>query len=221
MVSYLEPYGGDYFSFVLIGIAFADYLSVASQNFASSIRESQMMGTMEALLVTQAQLPTIILSSSLYSFIIASIRVIAYLVLGALAFDVDIGGANVPAALLILVLTITAFSSLGIISASFVMVLKRGDPLSWIFSSVSVLFGGVFYPIAVLPAWLQKISFILPITYALEGMRLSLLKGYSIRALLPNFVALIIFCAVLLPLSLLVFNYAVRKAKADGTLTQY
>ena len=41
---YLEPYGGDYFSFVLIGIAFASYLNVALSSFSSCIREAQVLG---------------------------------------------------------------------------------------------------------------------------------------------------------------------------------
>ncbi len=66
---YLEPYGGDYFSFVLIGIAFANYLQVSLRSFSSCIRNAQVMGTLEALLVTQTEIPTIILSSSIYSFV--------------------------------------------------------------------------------------------------------------------------------------------------------
>lgn len=74
-VSYLRPYGGNYFSFVLIGIAFYSYLGVSMHSLSESIREGQMLGTLEALLVTQTEISTIILSSSLYSFIWASFRV--------------------------------------------------------------------------------------------------------------------------------------------------
>ncbi len=136
-------------------------------------------------------------------------------------FDVNMGNANVVGALLILLLTIISFSSLGIISASFIMVLKRGDPISLMFTGVSGLLGGLYYPISVMPDWLQKLSYLLPVTYSLEGMRLALLKGYSLSALMPNIVALVLFSIIMLPLSILVFGYAVRRAKMDGTLTQY
>ena len=69
VVSYLEPYGGDYFSFVLIGVAFTNYLETSLRSFSKSIRDAQMMGTLEAILVTQTEIPTIIISSSFYSFI--------------------------------------------------------------------------------------------------------------------------------------------------------
>jgi ABC-2 type transport system permease protein len=221
VVSRLEPYGGNYFSFVLIGIALFSYLQVSMQSLSSSIRQGQQLGTLEALLVTQTEIPTIILSSSIYSYILTSFRVIVYLILGVVVFGMEIGHANLAAGLVILLLTIVAFSSLGIISASFVMVLKRGDPVSWIFAGLSGLLGGLLYPISVLPDWLQNLSYLLPITYSLEGMRLALLKGYSLGALMPNIVPLAIFSIVVLPISVMIFGYSVKKAKMDGTLAQY
>src|SRR4030066_403932 len=52
-LKYLKPYGGNYFSFVLIGVAFFSYLGVSVQGISSSIREGQKLGTLESLLVTQ------------------------------------------------------------------------------------------------------------------------------------------------------------------------
>jgi len=219
--SYLKPYGGNYFSFVLIGIAFFSYLRVSMEDLSKSIREGQMLGTLEALLVTQTGIPTIVLSSSLYSFIWASVKVTVYLLLGDFIFGVNMGNANLKGALLILLLTITSFSSLGIISASFIMVLKKGDPINRIFIGISGLLGGLYYPVSVLPDWLKKLSYFLPITYSLEGMRLSLLKGYSLSELIPNIAALAIFSIIMLPLSISIFVYAIKRAKRDGTLTQY
>jgi ABC-2 type transport system permease protein len=61
-IAYLRPYGGNYFSFVLIGVAFFSYLGVSVAGISSSIREGQKLGTLEALLVTQTSIPTIIVS---------------------------------------------------------------------------------------------------------------------------------------------------------------
>lgn len=218
---YLKPYGGDYFSFVLIGIAFANYLQVSLHSFSSSIRDAQMLGTLEAILVTQTDIPMTILCSSLYSFFMTSLRVIVFLLLGAFVFGLEIDKANLWGAFVILLITIIAFSSLGIISASFVMVLKRGNPLNWIFGNLSWVLGGVFYPVSVLPSWIQKISYLLPITYSLEGMRMALLRGYTMKMLLPNIIPLSLFTIIMLPLSIWIFQYGVKRAKIDGSLTQY
>ena len=220
-IPYLEGYGGDYFSFVLIGIAFSTYLGVGLGSFAGTIRSAQVMGTLEAMLVTPTRLESIVFFSSLGRFTSASFRVLAYLALGWLVFGVSMGKANLPAALLILILTILCFSSLGIISASFIMIFKRGDPINWVISSFSTLFGGVFFPITVLPSYLEGISHLLPITYSLRAVRHALLQGYSLSSLGSDILVLAIFCVVLLPLSMYAFKLAVRRAKKDGSLTHY
>ena len=217
----LEPYGGDYFSFVLIGIAFSGYLTTGLGSFSGSIRSEQMMGTLEAMLVTPTSTPFIIISSSLWSFIFTSIRVMVYLLIGVFLFDVNMSNVNIFGALLVLALTIICFSSIGIISASFIMIFKQGDPINWAFSAVSGLLGGVFYPITILPGWLQNFSYLLPITYSLRAMRLALLQGYSLEALTPDIFALILFSIILLPISVTIFKYAVRRAKKEGSLALY
>ncbi len=221
VVPYLKPYGGDYFSFVLIGVAFTNYLETSLNSFSKSIRDAQMMGTLEAVLVTQTEIPTIIISSSFYSFIWTTLHVIAYLLIGILLFKVNISQANIGGALVILFLTITTFSSIGIISASFIMVLKRGDPIANFFSGLSVFLGGVYYPPTVFPPWLRKFSCLIPLTHSLEGIRYALLQGYSLSSLGPNIAALGIFSLIMAPLSILSFRYAVNRAKRDGSLTHY
>lgn len=218
---FLIPYGGDYFSFVLIGIAFSNYLSMGLNTFSGSIRNEQMMGTLEAMLVTPTKLSTIILSSSLWSFIFTSIRVLIYMLLGVFLFGIDISSANILASFIILFLTIISFSSLGIIAASFIIVIKRGDPITWLFNAISQVFGGVYYPITILPKWLQTFSYLLPITYSLRGMRLALLQGQAFEALVMDIFALVIFSLVLLPISIILFRYAVKISKKDGTLAHY
>jgi ABC-2 type transport system permease protein len=78
---------------------------------------------------------------------------------------------------LLLIVALIVFSGLGILSASFIIILKRGSPISWLFGWLSWLLGGVLYPVAVLPDWLRQISVLLPITYAIEGMRAALLRS--------------------------------------------
>jgi ABC-2 type transport system permease protein len=221
-VPYLKPYGGNYFSFVLIGVAFFSYLGVSVRGISDSIREGQKLGTLEALLVTQTGIPAIIISSSLYSFLWATFKVMVYMLLGVFVFGIDMGKANIAGAFLILLLTITCFTSVGIISASFVMILKKGDPVGWLFTGLSALLGGLYYPVSVLPEWLRHVSYFLPVTYALEGMRLALLQGYTLSELLfPNIMALGVFSCIMLPLSVLIFGRAVIRAKKEGSLTHY
>lgn len=217
---YLDDYGGDYFAFVLIGLAFSGYFGVGLRSFANNLREAQTTGTLEAMLLTPTRLSTVILSSSLYDYGYVTVQVFVYLLLGSLLFGVQLNG-NLPAAIVILALTIIAMTSLGIVAASFIMVLKRGDPVTWVFNSLTLLLGGVYYPVELLPDWLQTLSRLLPITYALQAMRQALLLDASFQELWPDIVALAIFCILLVPFSLLAFRLAVHRAKVEGSLAHF
>ncbi len=218
---YLAPYGGNYFAFVLIGIALSGFLGTGLGVFSSSISSAQAAGTLEAMLVTPTRLTEIVMLSSLWSFLFTTINVAAYLIVGVAFFGLELGQANMPAAILILVLMVCVFSGLGIMSASFIMVLKRGDPISWIFGSASSIMGGTFFPVQVLPKWLQGFSYFFPLFYGLRGMRLALLKGHGLWALRGDIGALAVFAGVVVPLSFWTFSRAVRRAKIDGSLATY
>ena len=217
----LDAYGGDYFAFVLIGVALYDYLATSLEAFSRTIRESQLAGTLEALLSTQTSLPTVILSSSAYPFLWTSFDVVLYIMLGVGLFGMRLSAGNWAAAALILILAVIVFSGLGILSASFIMVFKRGSPVAWVFQGLSWLLGGVLYPVTVLPELLRQVSAVLPITYAIEGMRAALLRGAPWPELWSSLGPLLLLGVIVLPLSLLSFQYATRHTRIAGTLTQY
>jgi ABC-2 type transport system permease protein len=217
----LNAYGGDYFSFVLIGLAFTGYMGLSMSSFADSIREGQVMGTLEIMLLSPTRLSSILFSSSLWSYLLTTLRVVVYLALGVLVFGASLNQANLATALIVLILSITSFSSIGILSAAFVLLIKKGDPVAWLLGSVSSLLAGVYYPISVLPDWLEPLSRILPLTYALDAMRLAMLKGYSLYEVRFDILVLLGFTLVLTPLAFLVFRKALKRAKMEGSLIQY
>jgi len=218
--------GGDYFPFILVGIAFYHYLTVALTSFASRVRNEQLTGTLEAMLVTPTRTPMVILASSLWDFVFTSFRVIVYLAAGILIAQaagrpVRIYWSGLLPFAVILGLTILAFCGIGIIVASVVIYLKRGEPLNAFIISASALLGGVFYPVQAMPPWLESASTLLPITYALRGIRRALLEGASMGDLLTEIQVLALFVAALVPIGLLVFRWSLRGARRDGTLVQY
>lgn len=217
----LEPYGGNYFSFVLIGLAFTGFLGLSLSSFAASIREGQVMGTLEIMLLSPTRLSAILISSSLWGYMMTVFRVVLYLIVGAFVFGADLGEANVGGALLIMILSIASFTGFGVLSAALVLIVKKGDPLAIILNGASSLLAGVFYPVAVLPDWLEPVSKVLPLTYALDSMRLAMLQGQSIYELRYDILILLGFTLILTPISFLVFRRALKKAKMEGSLIQY
>lgn len=220
---YLAQYGGNYFAFVLLGVAFGSYFGVGLSSFASSIREAQTTGTLEAMLTTPTPLGWIIVSSSLWSYALTTFKVLVYLAGGALLASGAFAGGweSYAVGITVLALTVLTFSSLGVLAASFIMVLKRGDPVTWLFSALSTLLGGVYYPPEVLPSWMQTLAALFPVTYALRALRLALLQGAGFAQVAGDLLALTGFSVVLLPVSLWAFGVAVRLARRDGSLTHF
>ena len=217
----LEAYGGNYFSFVLIGLAFTGFLGLSLSSFAASIREGQVMGTLEIMLLSPTRLSVILLSSSLWSYLLTTLRVVLYLIVGAFVFGADLGNANIGGSLLVMLLSIASFTGIGVLSAAVVLIIKKGDPIALIINGASSLLAGVFYPVAILPNWLEPISSVLPLTYALDAMRLAMLQGHSIYELRNDILILLAFTFVLTPISFLVFRRALKRAKKEGSLIQY
>jgi ABC-2 type transport system permease protein len=213
------PGGSNYFAFALVGFAFFDYLSVSLAAYDSSLDEARQNRTLEALLVTQTPLPVILAGSAVYPFFALALRTCVYLGWGVLFFGFAPRSANWLGAIAILLASILAFAGLGILSASYHILFKRGNPAKWIVLGVSGLVGGMMYPVSVLPHPLQMLARVIPVTYSLEGMRAALLQGASWSELRPSIVALLIFAAILIPLSFVVFDYALRRTKVTGTLT--
>ncbi len=83
------------------------------------------------------------------------------------------------------------------------------------------MLGGAYFPVDVLPQWLQKISFLIPITYSLDALRSTMLKGYSLEMIAHPLLVLALMAAILLPVSLAIFAAMVRKGRIEGTLMQY
>jgi ABC-2 type transport system permease protein len=221
-VGYLSGYGGgNYFPFVLLGLALVGFQGVALTSISSAIQYGMYTGTLEAMLVTPTSLSTIIFSSVLYQFASSLLNILIYLVFGILLFGFSLAKANLLSAAVMLALSLLAHLPLGIFSASFLLVFKRGNPVSSLVGSFSALLGGVYFPLAVLPGWLQSVSFFLPFTHALEGLRQAVLNGRNLLELSTQVVVLSIFAIILLPLSLAVFSYAIHQAKRLGTLSQF
>lgn len=216
----LTAVGGSYFGFVLLGIVAQEFLSAAVGTFGGAIRESQTTGTLELMLLGPSRLVTLLTSSTLWLQASAGLGALAYLVLGVL-LGVDLARTNVPAALLGLLVMVVGFTGMGFLAGATVLVIKRGNPVGWALRGASVVLGGTFYPVAVLPPALQVVGTLLPITHGLAVLRGAMLEGLGVVELAGSLGALAIVAALWLAIGLVAFGLAIRRARTDGSLAQY
>jgi ABC-2 type transport system permease protein len=206
------------------GLAVLNYFMTGFSSLANAIRQEQAQGTLESVLLTPISIPGLIVASSGWDFTLATFQSFLYLFFGWLISGVHYHG-NFLLALMFLLLTTLVLASVGILSASFAMVFKRGDPFGIIIGTGSALFSGVFFPTQLITqtagSGVGIISRLLPTTYGLDGIRRVLIQGQTFTETRQPLIALLIYLAVLLPFSLWVFSRSVRRAKREGSLIQY
>ncbi len=217
---YLQDYGNSYLAYVILGLALSDYMLLGVTAIGSRVREDQMNGTLELLMLSPSSLVTILISSSLWSYTSATLRLLAYLGLGWV-LGMQLGAANVPVALAAFGLALISFNALGLLNASLVILLKMSNAGAWIVRLSAILLAGVFYPTEVLPGWLAAIAQLLPLTHAITLLRRSLLVGEGFAQLWPDFLWLGGLTLVLFPLGILACRFAVQFARVDGSLSHY
>ncbi|NNG16276.1 MAG: ABC transporter permease, partial [Gemmatimonadales bacterium] len=209
--------GGQYFGFVLVGIVAYSYLGVAVNSIPNTLARSISSGTIEAFLVAPASLSSILAGFASYDLAWTTMRSVVLLAAGAI-LGASFGLVGMPAALVILALTVLAYVPLGLMAAALVMAFRTTGPFPKVVFAASALLGGVYYPTHVIPSWLEQVSRIVPLTYGLRAIRRTLLEGWSLRQVGDDVMILIGITAVLFALAIPVFLKALGYARRRGTL---
>jgi ABC-2 type transport system permease protein len=218
---YLLPYGGDYFAFVLIGMAFSNYARASVNSLPGIVRAKQTFGSLEVELSTPTRFSTILFCSTLWTYLYTTVQVAIVLLFGFLLFGFKVGGMDYFGVIAVIGLTISALIGVGMISSGIILVIKKGDPIGNLFSLTSDIVSGVFIPLAVMPYWLQMFSRLFPLTYSLDALRRIIIKGETLAGVKPDLIALAGFTLIFLPLGLLILEQSMKKAKKDGSLAEY
>lgn len=209
---------GNYFQFVLLGVAFSRFMSVTLGGFKRMITFERRHGTLGAILSTPTSLRAMALGRTLWDLTAVVTQVAVYLLVGSLFFHADLSGANWAASLPVIALTVGTFLGLGMILAGFSLLWREGVPLEFLFGGISRFLAGVYFPVGILPGWLQAVSQCLPLTYTLEAIRKSLVEGASLSALGKELGILLVFSVVLVPAGWLFFRWSLNETRRQGTL---
>jgi len=216
--SHLARYGGDYFTFVLIGLSFTGIFNAALVGLTTSIRQHLTSGALEAMAATPTSPLEILAGSLLFPFTLESIKTMIVLVLGWSLLGAEIEVVRPLTLVATLLLALVVFGSIGIISASMIVYFKRGDPVAWFLAAMTMLVGGVLFPTSVLPGWLEKVSDLLPTPYAVDALRACLMPEADGNQLAMDLLGLCIFGTVLVPLAAISSRFFFERARANGSL---
>jgi ABC-2 type transport system permease protein len=212
---------------LLVGVMLWGMLSVVFQEIANSITYERWEGTLEYTFMAPVSRMIHLAGVSLFSTAYAVVRA-GIVVAGMLLFvDIDLSRANWAGLAVVLAVSSAAFIGLGLIAATLpVFSPERGAEATNIFQGILLLVSGVYYPVEVLPRWLQPLSVVSPATYALTASRKligigdagQLTAGAPLSACAYELCVLTLMGAALIPLGLFVFGRVERWAKRTGKL---
>jgi ABC-2 type transport system permease protein len=214
-------YSTSYVSFLVSGILVSNLIMPLN----SGVRNSVNPWTLETILMTGIRAPTFVLGTTGWNYLLSVILFVPQLFIGIYVFGAQFS-VNIVSTVVAIAISGVVVFSLAMISAGFRIVTKTNDPVSWAINIAASLFAGMTFPISHLNSvgvHLSSISLFIPQTWIYDIMRLSVLDNGSLtdpQVLFPFIVTLAI-AAILLPISIQVFRWALRRAKRDGTLGMF
>lgn len=216
----LEGYGG-YFSFAIVGTGGFSYFFVTVGRLVGELRSAQSRGTLEAMLVTHTSAHALVAYTYAALMLVRTVFMALYVLAAHLLFGLQLGSAAWGSVFVLVGLAATTFLGIGMISSAFIIVFKKGDPLTWALGAVSWLLSGTMYPVEVLPTWLQRAADLVPVTPLLRGLRKAILGGATLREIAPEALALAGFSVIFVSLGYYCLARSLDVARRQGSLGHY
>lgn len=205
--------------YLLIGTLVWHYLAVVFDNLSEMIAWERWEGTIEYTFMAPVTRFTHMVGQTIFSLVYGLLHTAVILGVVVLFFNLDLGQANLGASTLVLVSGSLSFIGFGIVASVLPLLFpERGAQMTNVLQALFLLISGVYYPVTVLPGWLQAIARLSPATYVLEAMREGILQGAPLIQLLPTVLLLLAMGAVTIPLGIFIFSQAERYAKRTGKL---
>ncbi len=205
--------------YLLVGTLVWHYLSIVFDNISEMIAWERWEGTIEYTFMAPVSRMTHMLGQTSFALVYGLVHTTVILLVVSLFFNISLAQANVLGALTVLGVGSLSFVGFGIMAAVLPLLFpERGAQMTHVVQAILLLVSGVYYPISVLPQWMQKLAQISPATYVLEGMRSALLLGAGPLALSRQIIPLLAMGSMMLPLGVYVFSRAERYAKRTGKL---
>jgi ABC-2 type transport system permease protein len=205
--------------YLLLGTLVWHYLAVVFDGISEMIAWERWEGTIEYTFMAPISRFTHMIGSTLFSLLYGFLHTAIILAVVVLFFRLDLSRSNLLGATMVLLAGSASFVGLGIVASVMPLLFpERGAQMTHIVKASILLVSGVYYPIDVLPGWMQKVAAVSPATYVLEGARAALIEGESLGGLLRFVWPLLIMGAVLVPVGVYVFGICERYAKRTGRL---
>jgi ABC-2 type transport system permease protein len=204
---------------LLIGAVIWAYLGIIFEILTETVAWERWEGTIEYTFMAPLARGLHLGGMGLFAVLYGVVRTAALFAVIALFFGLHFPHANFVTALVLLAIASVSFVGVGMVTAVLPLISpEKGAQLGFIAQGFLLVLSGVYYPVTVLPQWMQWLATISPATYALRGTRDAILDGKSLGACWGDIWPLLILGVVAIPVGLAVFRAGERYAKRHGKL---
>jgi ABC-2 type transport system permease protein len=204
---------------LLVGAVIWAYLGIIFEILTETVAWERWEGTIEYTFMAPLSRPVHLLGMGLFAIGYGVVRAVLLFGVVAAFFSLHLPDANYVAAVVLLIIASISFIGIGMMTAVLPLISpEKGTQLGFVAQGVLLVVSGVYYPVSVLPGWMQAIATISPATYALRGCRAAILEGAGLTDLWTEIWALLVIGAVSVPLGLFIFRTGERYAKKHGKL---
>ncbi|MDR7531980.1 MAG: ABC transporter permease [Armatimonadota bacterium] len=217
-------FGGEqptYLAFVVVGIAISALLQLGLNRVGSALRNEQLLGTLESLLVTPTSELTILLGLVAYDLVYLPVQITMFLAAVTVLFGVEVHLSGIVPAAAVFAVFVPFAGGLGAASAAAVLRFRRAPVVIGLAGYGLAVGSGAYFPRDLLPGWLAGLAASNPVAIALDAVRQVLLGGGGWAAAGPALLVLAPVSAGALAGGVWLFRLALRAERRSGTLGQY
>jgi ABC-2 type transport system permease protein len=202
---------------LLVGGVIWAFLGIIFEIVTETVAWERWEGTIEYTFMAPISRPVHLVGMGVYAVLYGLLRAAAIFVAVVLFIGIHLPHANYAATLALLSIASVSFIGVGMMTAVLPLISpEKGAQLGFVAQGLMLVVSGVYYPVSVLPGWMQWISKISPATYALRGNRDQILAGAGLRW--SDVWPLLVIGVLSIPIGLVVFRAGERYAKQHGKL---
>jgi ABC-2 type transport system permease protein len=210
----------DYFAFVVVGLIIFGVLTSTLSTPVATLRSELQAGTFERMVLSPFGPIRSIASLLLFPMALALTIGLLSLAFAGIVFGLDLHWDTAVLALPVAVLGAMAFAPFGLVMTAAVVLFKQTNAGATLIITAMTLLAGLYFPVTLLPEWIQWASDVQPFTPAVDLLR-NLLVGTPLQhSAAAELAKLAGFAAVTLPLSLLLLRGALRRSQRQGKIIE-
>jgi ABC-2 type transport system permease protein len=202
---------------LLVGAVIWAFLGIIFEFVTETVAWERWEGTIEYTFMAPLSRSMHLFGMGAYAVLYGLIRATILFFVVAAFIGIHMPDANFGSALALLGIASISFMGIGMMTAVLPLISpEKGAQLGFVAQGLMLAVSGVYYPVSVMPGWMQAVAKISPATYALRGDRAAIVNGAGLAW--SDVWPLLVIAVLAIPIGLATFKRGERYAKKHGKL---